>query len=103
VRCSVWYFPVVKCDFAHLTRATGILSLYEPYHVESVRQKALDECLLQIRMENDNTKSLCIGPVNFVMHIIVMWLVDGPKSASYLSMLDRIKDYMWCVLLLLTL
>ncbi|KAJ3175039.1 Lanosterol synthase (Oxidosqualene--lanosterol cyclase) [Irineochytrium annulatum] len=73
----------------------GILGIYENIPNSWIRNMALDEALRQIRYEDENTKFLDIGPVNKVMNMIVMWVVDGPDSDSFRSHCARNQDFMW--------
>lgn len=64
------------------------------------RDQALKEVLFQIRCEDENTDYLDLGPVNKVMNMLVVWLVDGPESNSFKRHLKRIPDFLWYVQLL---
>ncbi len=72
-----------------------VLSQYEKVHSKSLRQKALDECLKHIRAEDSNTKYADLGPVNKVMNMLVVWLVDGPDSKAFQKHIYRNQDFLW--------
>ncbi len=73
----------------------GVLAFYETMPNQYVRDIALKEALRQIRMEDTNTEYLDIGPVNKVMHMLVIWIVDGPESGTFAKHVSRIPDFMW--------
>ncbi|KAJ3333114.1 Lanosterol synthase (Oxidosqualene--lanosterol cyclase) [Blyttiomyces sp. JEL0837] len=73
----------------------GILGYYEWMPNGILRKPALEAALQQIRYEDENTKFLDIGPVNKVMHQIIIWLVDGPESETYKKHLERNADFLW--------
>lgn len=75
-----------------------MLNIYENLPNDYIRDIALKEVLRQIRMEDENTDFLDIGPVNKVMNMLIVWLEDGPNSVTFLKHLDRIKDFMWYTL-----
>ncbi|KAL2917348.1 Lanosterol synthase (Oxidosqualene--lanosterol cyclase) [Polyrhizophydium stewartii] len=72
-----------------------VSSVYEMLPNGFIRSRALDEALLQIRMEDKNTNFLDIGPVNKAMNMIVSYIVDGPDSDNFRSHVDRVVDFMW--------
>ena len=79
-----------------LSLGNMVLDLYEHLPGKaSVRSLAIKEVLRQIRMEDENTDYLDIGPVNKVMIMLIVWLEDGCGSASFSKHLERVKDFMW--------
>ncbi|KAJ1554505.1 Lanosterol synthase (Oxidosqualene--lanosterol cyclase), partial [Cladochytrium tenue] len=72
-----------------------LLTWYEWLPNSILRKPALDEALRQIRYEDINTNYLCSGPVNKAMNQIVVWLVDGPDSKSFMKHVDRNNDVLW--------
>ncbi|KAJ3344457.1 Lanosterol synthase (Oxidosqualene--lanosterol cyclase) [Kappamyces sp. JEL0680] len=73
----------------------GVLSVYEKLPNAFIRKMALQEALKQIRMEDENTDFLDIGPVNKVMQMLVIWIVDGPESKTFAKHVARVPDFMW--------
>jgi lanosterol synthase len=73
----------------------GVLSVYEALPNSFIRNFAMKKALDQIRMEDENTKFLDIGPVNKVMNMLIVWLVDGPDSETFRKHVERIPDFMW--------
>ncbi|CAN0541999.1 unnamed protein product, partial [Ectocarpus sp. 12 AP-2014] len=50
-----------------------------------------------MRAEDEQTNSVCIGPVNKAFHVLISW-VDGGKKASHEAFqrhLQRVDDYLW--------
>ncbi|KAI8812728.1 terpenoid cyclases/protein prenyltransferase alpha-alpha toroid [Cladochytrium replicatum] len=81
-----------------MEQAFGLISMYEKYAAspsQYFRKWALDVSLEQIRGEDEATKYNDIGPVNKAMHMIIVWIVDGPNSKSFQKHLDRNLDFMW--------
>ncbi|OMH80144.1 Protostadienol synthase A [Zancudomyces culisetae] len=71
------------------------LSFYEKYHSTYLRKKATQETLLQIHLELENTKYLCLAPVNFAVNMVVMYFEHGEDSTWFKGMLARRDDVMW--------
>ncbi|KAF5939255.1 hypothetical protein HYC85_023514 [Camellia sinensis] len=59
-----------------------------------LRKKALSVVMEHIHYEDENTKYICLGPVNKVLNMICCW-VDDPNSMANQLHLSRIKDYLW--------
>ncbi|PWA02295.1 hypothetical protein BB558_001568 [Smittium angustum] len=70
-------------------------NLYERFHLKSLRKKALEETLLQIHLELENTNYLCIAPVNYAVNMLVMYYEHGTESKWFKGMVDRLPDCMW--------
>eukprot|EP01096_Ripella_sp_DP13-Kostka_P007824 TRINITY_DN2887_c0_g1_i1.p1 TRINITY_DN2887_c0_g1~~TRINITY_DN2887_c0_g1_i1.p1 ORF type:complete len:720 (+),score=260.70 TRINITY_DN2887_c0_g1_i1:33-2162(+) len=67
---------------------------YEKYHSSWLRQKALKEAMEQIHAEDENTKYICIGPVNKVINMLCVWFDEG-ESDRFKKHVERIPDYLW--------
>ncbi|KAG0473961.1 hypothetical protein HPP92_015818 [Vanilla planifolia] len=61
---------------------------------ESLRKKALRTTMLHIHYEDENTRYICIGPVNKVINMLCCW-VEDPNSEAFKLHLPRIHDYLW--------
>ncbi|KAG5513724.1 hypothetical protein PMAC_000762 [Pneumocystis sp. 'macacae'] len=48
-----------------------------------------------IQYENKNTDFLCIGPVNFSIHILAVYWKEGPESYAFKRHRERIADFLW--------
>ncbi|KAI8827407.1 terpenoid cyclases/protein prenyltransferase alpha-alpha toroid [Chytriomyces cf. hyalinus JEL632] len=72
-----------------------ILVIYEKLPKSLIREQALKKTLDQIRYEDINTDFLDIGPVNKVMNMLIVWLVDGPKSENFARHCSRVDDFLW--------
>ncbi|XP_022755525.1 cycloartenol synthase-like [Durio zibethinus] len=59
-----------------------------------LRKKALDIVMQHIHYEDENTRYICLGPVNKVLNMVCCW-VEDPNSEGYKCHLSRIKDYLW--------
>ncbi|KAK2980823.1 hypothetical protein RJ640_020475 [Escallonia rubra] len=59
-----------------------------------LREKALTTVMQHIHYEDENTKYICIGPVNKVLNMVCCW-VEDPNSTVNKFHLSRVKDYLW--------
>nr|DAD45833.1 TPA_asm: hypothetical protein HUJ06_004063 [Nelumbo nucifera] len=59
-----------------------------------LREKALLTTIQHIHYEDDNTRYVCIGPVNKVLNMLCCW-VEDPNSEAFKLHLPRIYDYLW--------
>jgi lanosterol synthase len=73
----------------------SIMAIYEKLPNSWIRNASLALALEQVRAEDSNTDFLCLGPVNKVMNVLVVWLVDGPDSETFKRHIERIPDFMW--------
>ncbi|XVF47215.1 hypothetical protein PTKIN_Ptkin03bG0091400 [Pterospermum kingtungense] len=60
----------------------------------NLRKKALQVVMRHIHCEDENTRYICLGPVNKVLNMVCCW-VEDPNSEAYMCHLSRIKDYLW--------
>ncbi|MQL74138.1 hypothetical protein Taro_006492, partial [Colocasia esculenta] len=59
-----------------------------------LREKALQTAIQHIHYEDENTRYVCIGPVNKVLNMLCCW-VEDPNSEAFKLHLPRIFDYLW--------
>lgn len=59
-----------------------------------LREKALKTAMEHIHYEDENTRYICIGPVNKVLNMLCCWVEDSNSEAFKLH-LPRIYDYLW--------
>ncbi|KAG9449355.1 hypothetical protein H6P81_009320 [Aristolochia fimbriata] len=59
-----------------------------------LREKALSTVMQHMHYEDENTRYLCIGPVNKVLNMLCCW-VEDPNSEAFKLHLPRIYDYLW--------
>ncbi|KAL4205266.1 hypothetical protein AMTRI_Chr01g113710 [Amborella trichopoda] len=59
-----------------------------------LREKALHTVMQHIHYEDENTRYICIGPVNKVLNMLCCW-VEDPNSEAFKLHLPRILDYLW--------
>lgn len=59
-----------------------------------LREKALATVLKHVHYEDENTRYICIGPVNKVLNMLCCW-VEDPNSNAFKSHLPRLLDYLW--------
>nr|AIW81530.1 cycloartenol synthase protein [Dioscorea composita] len=59
-----------------------------------LREKALRTTMQHIHYEDENTRYVCIGPVNKVLNMLCCW-VEDPNSEAFKLHLPRIYDYLW--------
>ncbi|XP_030971547.1 cycloartenol synthase-like isoform X1 [Quercus lobata] len=71
---------------------------YEPvfmrWPAKRLREKALQTVMQHIHYEDENTRYICIGPVNKVLNMLCCW-VEDPNSEAFKLHLPRIFDYLW--------
>uniref|UniRef100_A0A7N2R5U1 Terpene cyclase/mutase family member n=1 Tax=Quercus lobata TaxID=97700 RepID=A0A7N2R5U1_QUELO len=71
---------------------------YEPvfmrWPAKRLREKALQTVMQHIHYEDENTRYICIGPVNKVLNMLCCW-VEDPNSQAFKLHLPRIFDYLW--------
>ncbi|CAI9099018.1 OLC1v1035767C2 [Oldenlandia corymbosa var. corymbosa] len=61
---------------------------------KKLREKALRVTMEHIHYEDENTRYICIGPVNKVLNMLCCWVEDQNSEAFKLH-LPRIHDYLW--------
>ncbi|OWM86882.1 hypothetical protein CDL15_Pgr015918 [Punica granatum] len=61
---------------------------------KKLRERALRTAMEHIHYEDENTRYICIGPVNKVLNMLCCW-VEDPNSEAFKLHLPRIKDYLW--------
>ncbi|KAJ3699987.1 hypothetical protein LUZ61_003692 [Rhynchospora tenuis] len=59
-----------------------------------LREGALNTVIQHIHYEDDNTRYICIGPVNKVLNMLCCWIED-PNSEAFKLHIPRIYDYLW--------
>ncbi|GAB2289843.1 CRISPR-associated protein 1 [Dionaea muscipula] len=59
-----------------------------------LREKALRTAMENIHYEDENSRYICIGPVNKVLNMLCCW-VEDPNSEAFKLHLPRIHDYLW--------
>ncbi|KAM4113421.1 hypothetical protein ACJW30_05G219000 [Castanea mollissima] len=71
---------------------------YEPvfmrWPAKKLREKALQTVMQHIHYEDENTRYICIGPVNKVLNMLCCWAED-PNLEAFKLHLPRIFDYLW--------
>nr|WRO65030.1 cucurbitadienol synthase [Neoalsomitra integrifoliola] len=76
----------------------SIHHVYEPLFTrwpgKRLREKALHAAMQHIHYEDENTRYICLGPVNKVLNMLCCW-VDDPHSEAFKLHLQRIYDYLW--------
>jgi cycloartenol synthase len=71
------------------------LSRVDKYLLGSrLREKALAEVMRHIHYEDENTRYVCIGPVNKALNMLACWAED-PDSLAFKKHLPRVADYLW--------
>ncbi|DBA76502.1 hypothetical protein WJX79_001746 [Trebouxia sp. C0005] len=85
------YYPHPKVQDAlwwSLYQAEGLLK------GSWLRKKALAECMKLIHYEDENTRYVCIGPVNKAINMLCCWLED-PESEAFKRHIPRVQDFLW--------
>ncbi|XP_021893546.1 cycloartenol synthase 2-like isoform X1 [Carica papaya] len=89
------YYPhplVQDMLWAALHKVVEPILMYWPG--KRLREKALRTVMEHIHYEDENTRYLCIGPVNKVLNMLCCWLED-PNSEAFKLHLPRVYDYLW--------
>lgn len=72
--------------------------VYEPifmhWPAKKLREKALRTVMDHIHYEDENTRYICIGPVNKVLNMLCCW-VEDPNTEAFKLHLPRLFDYLW--------
>ncbi|KAK8977710.1 hypothetical protein V6N11_013491 [Hibiscus sabdariffa] len=61
---------------------------------KKLREKAVQTAIEHIHYEDENTRYICIGPVNKVLNMLCCW-VEDPNSEAFKLHLPRLYDYLW--------
>ena len=77
-----------------LAAANRLLDLYERLAPAGLRRKASTFVLDQVRAEDRNTNSICLGPVNKLYHMLV-WHFVNPGGPEFTAHVERLADYVW--------
>ncbi|WVZ77930.1 hypothetical protein U9M48_025723 [Paspalum notatum var. saurae] len=59
-----------------------------------LREKALETVMQHVHYEDENTRYICIGPVNKVLNMLACWIED-PNSEAFKLHIPRVYDYLW--------
>lgn len=59
-----------------------------------LREKAVKTAIEHVHYEDENTRYICIGPVNKVLNMLCCW-VEDPNSEAFKLHLPRVYDYLW--------
>ncbi|KAJ8471616.1 hypothetical protein OPV22_025959 [Ensete ventricosum] len=61
---------------------------------DKLREKAINTAMQHIHYEDENTRYICIGPVNKVLNMLCCW-IEEPNSEAFKLHLPRVSDYLW--------
>ncbi|KAL1820018.1 hypothetical protein DCAR_0416325 [Daucus carota subsp. sativus] len=61
---------------------------------KKLREKSLRNVMEHIHYEDENTRYICLGPVNKVLNMLCCW-VEDPNSEAFKLHLPRLYDYLW--------
>nr|Q96WJ0.1 RecName: Full=Lanosterol synthase; AltName: Full=2,3-epoxysqualene--lanosterol cyclase; AltName: Full=Oxidosqualene--lanosterol cyclase; Short=OSC [Pneumocystis carinii]AAK82993.1 lanosterol synthase [Pneumocystis carinii] len=74
----------------------SILTFYHTiFRFSWIKDMASKYAYKLIEYENKNTDFLCIGPVNFSIHILAVYWKEGPDSYAFKSHKERMADFLW--------
>ncbi|KAI3895175.1 hypothetical protein MKX03_025567 [Papaver bracteatum] len=85
--------PLVQ-DLLWATLHKGVEPILQRWPAKRLREKALNTTMEHIHYEDENTRYICIGPVNKVLNMLCCW-VEDPNSEAFKLHLPRIQDYLW--------
>eukprot|EP00258_Populus_trichocarpa_P015488 XP_006372242.1 cycloartenol synthase isoform X1 [Populus trichocarpa] len=89
------YYPhplVQDALWALLDKAAEPVLMHWPG--KKLREQALHTAMEHMHYEDENTRYICIGPVNKVLNMLCCW-VEDPNSEAFKLHLPRIQDYLW--------
>ncbi len=70
------------------------MQVYERGHSEKLRAKAMATVLDHIRVEDESSDFVCVGPLNKVLDAIV-WHVEDPGCERVKKHVARMPEYVW--------
>ncbi|KAG9296972.1 hypothetical protein G9A89_001810 [Geosiphon pyriformis] len=74
----------------------GIVNIYEKLpNILELREFSLREVYRQVKMEDENTFYLNLGPVNKAMNLVCCYFEEGADSKAFHLSQRRIIDFMW--------
>ncbi|KAL3642846.1 CRISPR-associated protein 1 [Castilleja foliolosa] len=85
--------PVVQ-DILWTTLHKAVEPVLMHWPGKKLRERALTTVMEHIHYEDENTRYICIGPVNKVLNMLCCW-VEDPNSEAFKLHLPRIHDYLW--------
>ncbi|XP_022753475.1 cycloartenol synthase 2 isoform X2 [Durio zibethinus] len=116
LRKELYTIPYHEIDWNHARNACAKEDLYYPHPLvqdilwasldkvvepilmhwpgKKIREKALQTVIEHIHYEDENTRYICIGPVNKVLNMLCCW-VEDPNSEAFKLHLPRIYDFLW--------
>lgn len=72
------------------------MSRVEPLAVGTwLRKKSLAKVAEHVAYEDEQTRHICIGPVNKVVNMLVRFFHEGPQSEGFRRHIPRLQDYLW--------
>ncbi|EGD81137.1 cycloartenol synthase [Salpingoeca rosetta] len=71
------------------------VNVYEKFAPAFLRRWALDWIYEVLEKENEFTNNICIGPINKMTNMLIVWIQEGPESTAFRKHAERVKDYMW--------
>ncbi|KAF9618159.1 hypothetical protein IFM89_000562 [Coptis chinensis] len=81
-------------DILWATLHKGVEPVITRWPANKLREKALVTTMQHIHYEDENTRYVCIGPVNKVLNMLCCW-VEDPNSEAFKLHIPRIYDYLW--------
>ncbi|KAI7989553.1 Cycloartenol Synthase [Camellia lanceoleosa] len=116
LRKELYTVPYHKIDWSHARNQCAKEDLYYPHPLvqdvlwaslqkvvepilmrwpgKKLREKAIRMVMEHMHYEDENTRYICIGPVNKVLNMLCCWIED-PNSEAFKLHLPRIYDYLW--------
>ncbi|GAA0163848.1 cyclase [Lithospermum erythrorhizon] len=85
--------PLVQ-DILWATLHKGVEPILMRWPGKKLRERALRTVMEHIHYEDENTRYICIGPVNKVLNMLSCY-VEDPNSEAFKLHLPRINDYLW--------
>ncbi|XP_024028379.1 cycloartenol synthase 2 [Morus notabilis] len=85
--------PLIQ-DILWASLHRGVEPILMRWPGKKLREKALRTAMEHIHYEDENTRYICIGPVNKVLNMLCCW-VEDPNSEAFKLHIPRIYDYLW--------
>ncbi|XAR54256.1 Cycloartenol synthase [Bertholletia excelsa] len=103
LRKELYTVPYHEIDWNRARNQCAKEDLYYPHplvqdvlwaSLDKLREKAIHMVMEHIHYEDENTRYICIGPVNKVLNMLCCW-VEDPNSEAFKFHIPRVYDYLW--------
>ncbi len=75
--------------------AAFFMNLYDTFPIKHTRKRALKVLQEQLKMEDENTEYINLGPVNKWLNMICSFVIYGKDSVEFKKHVSKISYYLW--------